>query len=121
MREQTIIVSQQNGHLHINLNGHFTAETALQLSNAIARNYFGEGRIFIHTGKIASISPQSRRTFSDMIDILDLPPEKMYLTGSPGLKIGPDKSRVIVYGKANSGCAGGGCDDCTCHDRNEPE
>nr|WP_320013201.1 hypothetical protein [uncultured Desulfobulbus sp.] len=100
----------RDGNLHISLDGPFTSETALQLSNTIATDYYGEGNIFVHTGRVSAISPQSRVTFEEMTEILALPRKKIYLTGQNGLKIGPNKVRVIVYDPLDKGCCG------NCHD-----
>lgn len=100
----------REGNLHISLDGPFTAEAALQLSNAIATDYCGQGNIFVHTGRITAISPQSRATFESMVEILDLPRKKIFLTGRNGLKIGPNHVRVIVYDPLDKGCCGN-CSD----------
>ena len=115
MHKDTIQTNYRNGNLHINLKGYFNMETALKLSNSIARHYCGQGKIFIHTNLITTITPESRRTFAEMTNILGLPPEKMFLTGANGIQIGPDKSKVIIYKNNSDSCS---CSDCTCRDRN---
>ncbi|MBM9612837.1 hypothetical protein JWJ90_00895 [Desulfobulbus rhabdoformis] len=110
MNVQALQTVYRDGNLHISLDGPFTSEMALQLSNTIATDYCGEGIIFVHTGRITAISPQSRTTFEKMTEILDLPRKKIYLTGQNGLKIGPNKVRVIVYDPLDKGCCG------NCHD-----
>ncbi|WP_448871248.1 hypothetical protein [Desulfobulbus propionicus] len=109
MHPKTIQADQRNGNLHINLDGQFTAETALQLTSTIARAYSGKGNIFIHTARVTAIAPESRSAFADQISLLGLPQEKMYLTGVKGLDISPDKLRVIVYEKREKGCCGKCC------------
>lgn len=116
MQAQAIQADQRNGNLHINLDGLFTEETALQLTSTIAHSYSGKGNIFIHTAKVTAIAPESRSTFADQISILGLPQEKMYLTGVKGLDLSPDKMRVIVYEKRKKGCCGK-CRNCTCHEK----
>nr|WP_321467502.1 hypothetical protein [uncultured Desulfobulbus sp.] len=115
MQTQSIQADQRNGNLHIKLDGHFSAEIALQLTSTIASTYSGRGNIFIHTAQVTTIAPDSRTALADQINILGLPQEKMYMTGIKGLDISPDKGRVIVYEKRKKGCCGR-CKNCTCHD-----
>jgi hypothetical protein len=116
MHAQAIQADQRNGNLHINLDGQFTAETAVQLTSTIARSYSGQGNIFIHTAKVTAIAPESRTAFADQMHVLGLPQDKMYMTGVKGLEISPDKGRVIVYEKKKKGCCGK-CRNCSCHDK----
>nr|WP_320013159.1 hypothetical protein [uncultured Desulfobulbus sp.] len=114
MNQTTIQADQRNGNLHINLDGHFSAQVACELSNTIASSYTGRGNIFIHTAKITTIAPDSRTTLSERINLLGLPAEKLYMTGVKGLDISPDKGKVIVYEKRKKGCCGQ-CKNCGCH------
>jgi len=113
---QPIQINQRNGNLHVNLHGQFTPEIAIALTSAIARDYQGKGNIFIHTAHLTDIAPESRSAFAINASLLDLPQEKMYLTGVKGLDISPDKGRVIVYEKKKKGCCGR-CSNCKCHDK----
>lgn len=115
MNSQAIHADHRNGNLHVNLHGQFTKETAVRLTNTIARTYSGKGNIFIHTARVTIIDPESRHAVADQISVLGLPQEKMYLTGIKGLDISPDKGRVIVYEKKKKGCCGK-CKGCKCHD-----
>jgi len=117
MQSPAIQFDQRNGNLHINIDGHFSSEIALQLSNTIARSYSGRGNIFIHTAKVTTIAPESRTILANQIITLGLPHEKMYMTGIKGLDISPDKGRVIVYEKRQKGSCGK-CRNCHCHDKN---
>ena len=117
MQAPSIQANQRNGNLHINLDGHFSQEIALELSSTIAQSYSGRGNIFIHTAKVTTIAPESRSTLADQINILGLPQERMYMTGIKGLDISPDKGRVIVYEKRKKGCCGK-CRNCHCLDKN---
>lgn len=114
-----IHTDQRNGNLHVNLHGHFTPEIAAELPSTIARLYRGTGNIFIHTAKVTAVTPGSRSVFAHYLQLLDLPREKMYLTGIKGLDISPDKGRVIVYEKKKKGCCGR-CRDCSCHGNINP-
>jgi len=116
MQTPPLQADQRNGNLHINLDGHFSTEIALQLSSTIARVYSGRGNIFIHTAQVTTIAPESRKTLSDQISLLGLPREKMYMTGIKGLDISPDKGRVIVYEKRKKGSCGK-CRNCRCQDK----
>lgn len=115
METSAMHADHRNGNLHVNLHGDFTAETALRLTNTIARIYSGRGNIFIHTAQVTEIAPESRHAFAEQISMLGLPQEKMYLTGIKGLDISPDKGRVIVYEKRQKGCCGK-CRACKGHD-----
>jgi len=110
-----ILATNRNGNLHVNLHGHFTPETAAELTSTIAHTYQGKGNIFIHTAHITDIAPESKQVFTDHINLLGLPRENMYLTGIKGLDISPDQGRVIVYEKKKAGCCGR-CRNCKCHD-----
>ncbi|MBM9614136.1 hypothetical protein JWJ90_07525 [Desulfobulbus rhabdoformis] len=116
MYEGNIEANQRNGNLHINLDGHFSAEVAFELTSTIAKSYNGKGNIFVHTAKVTTIAPESRTTLSDQITMLGLPAEKMYMTGVKGLDISPDKGKVIVYEKRKKGCCGK-CKNCSCHSK----
>ena len=118
MQTHAIQADQRNGNLHINLDGHFSPEMALQLTTTIASRYSGQGNIFIHTAKVTTIAPESRTALADQISILGLPQEKMYMTGIKGLDISPDQGRVIVYEKRKKGCCGK-CRNCHCHNKEQ--
>jgi hypothetical protein len=111
--KQPVDAAYRNGNLHINLNGHFTAATAVELSSAIALFYEGKGNVFIHTANVTSVEPQSKSVLADHIKLLGLPSERLYLTGMKGLDLSPDNIKVIVYEKKKKGCCGK-CKDCDC-------
>lgn len=115
--ETQILATNRNGNLHVNLHGQFTPETAAELTSTIAHTYQGKGNIFIHTAHVTDIEPESKRVFSEHVNLLGLPRENMYLTGIKGLDISPDQFRVIVYEKKKAGCCGR-CRNCKCHDEN---
>lgn len=114
---QQIQAVHRNGNLHVDIQGHFTPETAGELTSAIARSYRGKGNIFIHTARLTSVAPDAKHAFSHCIGTSGLPRNNVYLTGSKGLDISPDKGKVIVHEKKKTGCCGR-CRDCKCHDKN---
>ena len=114
---QQIQTTLRNGNLHVQLEGQFTPATAEELTSAIAQVYRGKGNIFIHTAKITSVSPDSRNTFAQCINVSGLPQQNVYLTGSKGLDFSPDNIRVIVHKQKKNGCCGR-CRDCRCHNDN---
>ena len=115
--EQTtsINASHRNGNLHVNLSGHFSSETAAEVSNVIAQIYTGTGNIFIHTAQITTIAPDSRSALNNHVSCLGIPEKNLYLTGVKGLEISPERCKVIVYEKKKKGCCGR-CKECSCHD-----
>jgi hypothetical protein len=115
--QQKVDAAYRNGNLHINLNGHFSSATAVELSSTIAMFYEGKGNVFIHTANVTSIEPLSKGVLADHFKMMNLPCERMYLTGNKGLDISPDNIKVIVYEKKKKGCCGR-CKDCGCHTEN---
>lgn len=111
----TMNVEERNGNLHVKLQGTFCIDTALELTSNISRRYRIGGNVFIHTGEVTSVSPQSREMFSNMLGVFNLPCEKIYLMGEKGLEICHDAGRVIVpkkkHGKKK---CGGRCKNCKC-------
>ena len=107
----------RNGNLHVNIQGHFTPETAGELTSTIARTYRGKGNIFIHTARLTSVAPDAKHAFGHCLGSSGLPRNNVYLTGRKGLDISPDSGRVIVYEKKTTGCCGR-CRECSCHDKN---
>lgn len=114
--EQQIETTQRNGNLHIDLPGHITPGVATELPDVIRRAYRGQGNIFIHTKRVISVAPDSKRIFAECIQSAGLPQDNLYLTGSKGLEFSPDNIRVIVPSKKKSRC-GGSCKDCPSHPR----
>ncbi|WP_157469941.1 hypothetical protein [Desulfobulbus elongatus] len=112
--KQPVDAAYRNGNLHINLNGPFSSETAVELSSTIAMFYEGRGNIFIHTANVTSVEPTSKSVLADHIKHLGLPCERLYMTGTKGLDMSPDNIRVIVYEKKKKGCCGR-CKDCGCN------
>ena len=113
-----INADQRNGNLHINLAGLFTPETAARLTTVMAKTYRGKGNIFIHTGKVTSVAPDSRYAFNNLLGMSGLPRDNVYLTGEKGLDISHDVTRVIAHKKKKHGHGGcGKCKNCTCHTR----
>jgi hypothetical protein len=112
--KEPVDAAYRNGNLHINLNGHVSPATAVELSSAIAMFYEGKGNVFIHTANVTSIEPTSKSVLADHIKQLGLPCERLYLTGMKGLDLGPDNIKVIVYEKKKEGCCGK-CKNCKCH------
>lgn len=106
----------RKGNLHVDLQGHFTAATADELTSAIAQAYRGKGNIFIHTAHLASVTPDAKHAFGHCLGSSGLPRDNVYLTGKKGLDISPDQGKVIIYEKKKTGCCGR-CRDCTCHDK----
>lgn len=111
---------KRKGNLHISLGGEFSHDTAMAVTYHIANKYSGKGNIFIHTKNITEIAPRSQVIFNYMVDILDLPKEKIYLMGEKGKDICHDKGRVIITPekKHGSGCCGK-CKNCTCTTQKE--
>lgn len=115
---QQIQAEHRNGNLHVNLHGHFTPETAGELTSAIARTYPGKGNIFIHTTRLTSVAPDAKQAFGLYAGSVGLPWDNVYLTGSKGLEISPDRGKVIVHEKKKTGCCGR-CRDCSCHEKTD--
>ena len=112
--KQSVDAAYRNGNLHIRLNGHVSPAIAAELTNAIAMLYEGKGNVFIHTANVTSIEPTSRSVLADHIKQLGLPSERLDLTGTKGLDLGQDNSKVIIYEKKKKGCCGK-CKDCGCN------
>ena len=112
--KQSVDAAYRNGNLHIRLNGHVSPAITAELTNAIAKLYEGKGNVFIHTANVTSIEPTSRSVLADRIKQLGLPSERLYLTGTKGLDLGPDNIKVIIYEKKKKGCCGK-CKDCGCN------
>ena len=112
--KQSVDAAYRNGNLHIRLNGHVSPAIAAELTNAIAMLYEGKGNVFIHTANVTSIEPTSRSVLADHIKQLSLPSERLYLTDTKRLNLGPDNSKVIIYEKKKKGCCGK-CKDCGCN------
>ena len=107
---------QRNGNLHIRLHGHFSPQAAVDVTATIAQGYQGRGNIFIHTAEVTTVEAQTRQILADQIERLGLPREHLYLTGSKGLDVCPEKIRVIVYEKREQGRCGR-CRGCGCRER----
>lgn len=112
-----IQATHRKGNLHVDLQGHFTAATADELTSTITRTYRGEGNIFIHTAGLVSVTPDARHAFGHYLCSSGLPQDNVYLIGRKGLDISPDGGRVIVHEKKKTGCCGR-CRDCACHGKN---
>lgn len=110
-----IEANQRNGNLHINLDGQFTIETALQLTMTLTQSYQGRGNIFIHTDSITDIDPDSRQTLTDLMGMATLPRQNIYWIGAKGLDLGTDATKVIVPPKKKQGGCGR-CQNCRCHE-----
>ena len=116
MKNTSINTEQRNGNLHINLEGLFTTDTAAQLTMVMEKSYVGEGNIFIHTASITDVKPDSKIAFNNLLELVTLPKENVYLTGEKGLAISHDSGKVIVHKKKKHGHGGcGKCQNCTCH------
>lgn len=103
------------GNLHINLQGHFGVDTAMELTSHINKVYNGDGNIFIHTSGITSISDQSKMMFSNMLGIMNLPKKKIYFLGEKGKEICHSEGKVIVRkGHKSKGRICGRCKNCKC-------
>lgn len=107
-----INTDQRNGNLHIKLKGMFSPETAAQLTMVMAKSYIGTGNVFIHTAQITDVKPNSRSTFNNLLRFIDVPKEKVYLTGEKGFDIGHDSAKVIVNKKRKKKHGHGGCGKC---------
>lgn len=110
-----IDTDQRNGNLHIKLNGSFDQDSAAKLTMVMMRSYQGKGNIFIHTDEISTITPDSRRTFNDLVGLSNLPKKSIYLMGEQGLAICPDSGKVLIRQKkpnSHGGC--GKCKNCSC-------
>jgi hypothetical protein len=112
-----INADQRNGNLHINLAGLFTPETAARLTTVMAKTYQGKGDIFIHTGKVTGVAPDSRYAFNNLLGMSGLPRDNIYLTGEKGLDISQDATKVIIRKKKHDHGGCGKCKNCTCHTR----
>ena len=110
-----IEANQRNGNLHINLSGHFTADTAVRLTTTMTQSYQGSGNIFIHTENITEVTPDSRQALSLLMGGCPLPQNNIYWIGSKGLILGPDASKVIVHDKNKQGGCGR-CKNCRCRE-----
>ena len=117
--QESLVVDQRNGNLHINIEGVFTDDTAAALTSTMVDSYRGKGNIFIHTAKVTKVMPESRKTFSTLLGVSGLPRDNVYLIGEKGKDIGHEKAKVIIRDKrkrGHGGC-GGRCKNCTCHTR----
>ena len=112
MSMAVINADQRNGNLHIKLKGMFGPETAAQLTMVMAKSYIGTGNVFIHTAQITDVKPNSRSTFNNLLRFIDVPKEKVYLTGEKGFDIGHDSAKVIVNKKRKKKHGHGGCGKC---------
>jgi hypothetical protein len=112
-----IQATERNGNLHIELQGHFSAATAAILTDSIRNTYRGNGNIFIHTAGIISVSPDSRKAFAARLMQAGLPSDKLFLMGTKGLDLSPEKVRVIIVPEKKKACCGR-CQNCKCGNDN---
>ncbi len=112
-QSKNIHSDQRNGNLHIRLSGEFSHDMAMTVSYHILKSYRGAGNIFIHTNDITEVAPRSQAVFGQMIGLLDLPREHIYLMGEKGIDIGYEKAKVLMpRKKKQAGCSG--CGNCKC-------
>ncbi len=104
---------QRNGNLHIRLSGEFSHDMAMTVSYHILKSYRGTGNIFIHTSDITEVAPRSQAVFGQMVGLLDLPMDNIYLMGEKGTAIGYERAKVLIpKKKKQGGCSG--CGNCKC-------
>lgn len=112
----TIHSDQRNGNLHIRLSGEFSHDMAMNVSYHILKTYRGAGNIFIHTSDITDVAPRSQAVFGQMVGLLDLPRDHIYLMGDKGTDIGYEKAKVLIPKKKIHG----GCSNCKCGTSTKP-
>lgn len=105
---------QRNGNLHIRLSGKFSHDMAMSVSYHILKSYRGTGNIFIHTNDITDVAPRSQTVFGQMVGLLDLPRDHIYLMGERGMDIGYEKAKILMPKKKKRGGCGAGCGSCKC-------
>lgn len=119
MKQEVMVdASERNGNLHINLGGFFDSEAAVKVSSIIRQSYAGEGNIFIHTNDITDVTAQSRVWFGNLLNILGLPKQNIYLMGDRAMDICHDNGRVIVKKvkkETHTKCYN--CKNCQCKDK----
>lgn len=99
---------KRNGNLHVKVKGRFGVDTAMEVTSRIARKYQTGGNVFIHTGEITAVSPQSREMFKSMLGVYGLPAKNIYLMGEKGFDICHEKGRVIMRKQIRARDAGAG-------------
>ena len=124
MKEAKMNTSRDNfntrvskGNLHVRLSGEFCKGTAMAVTRHISKEYTGRGNIFIHTHEVTEVAPQSQSIFENMLGVLDLPKENIYLMGEKGKAICHDQGRVLVRKKQHGQGSCGRCKNCKCGSR----
>lgn len=109
---------QRNGNLHITLSGEFSHDMARTVSYHIFETYRGAGNIFIHTNEITEVAPNSQAVFGQMVGLLDLPRDNMYLMGERGKDISYSRAKILLSKKKKKGGCGS-CGSCRCGTRKD--
>ncbi len=84
------------GNLHIQLTGSFTPQCAWELIKTIRRQDFGQGRVFINTADLQTVSKEGVRFFKAHMSHKQLPTDWIYFKGQKGFELAPDHCRIIV-------------------------
>ncbi len=97
----------KDDELHIRLGGIYTASTAALLTTVIKQIYDGQERILVNTDAVTEVADDAKNTLDDLIGLISLPKDKVYLTGIMGGIIGSNSLHVIP-------CEGQSDVDCNC-------
>jgi len=104
----SILYRESRGNLHLRLSGDFTETAARNVLDLLSRSAGGEGRVFVDTAGLESVSPQGAAMFEEGLDKRLLPPDRLFFKGRSGQQVAPQGYRVLITpeGFRCSGCAG---------------
>ncbi len=74
----------------------FTPQCAWELIKTIRRQDFGQGRVFINTADLQTVSKEGVRFFKAHMKHKQLPTDWIYFKGQKGFELAPDHCRIIV-------------------------
>jgi hypothetical protein len=98
-----VALKRSKGNLHVVPRGDFDGSSACELVNLLHEQYDGKGCVFIDTDNLRDICPFGCSTFQCRLNQHRVPANRIFFKGENGLKIAPCGSKVMVFGKEQSG------------------
>jgi hypothetical protein len=105
---------QNNGNLHLRLQGLFDGSSAWELINLIHGQYDGQGRVFVDTKGLAEVHPSGSQILQSNLDQGIIPFNNIYFKGEMGRELAPSGCRVLVQKILPSLKCKGRCRNCQC-------
>lgn len=112
------------GNMHVDLQGYFDASAAKQLISFLRFFYKGQGRVFVDTAKLNTLTESGTVYFKEYFSHTTLVAHNLYIKGERGMEMVPQGSRVIIMKNQvnNIGeehkCTGN-CKECKCGHKKE--